>query len=210
VGLADTTIEETEVPIEIINLTPPPLSYRQPLPVPTHSNTWASITKASHPNTTTLPQQSRATLPPAPDPLLSQLRDSLQQLHLQNQALQNQVKELQAAMQVQQQYIHPAVPPPPPPPNPTASTPATTDPTDNQLFSLLMVRLDNMEAALETKQATQFRAVEAQLQAQRQEMSKIRDFQLTQPSVSLSSPPRKKTHHSTSPCRCACSCASTA
>lgn len=199
VGLADTTMEEIEVPIQIINLTPNPLSYRQTPPVPTHGNSWVSVAKASHPNTTTLPQQSRATLPPAPDPLLSQLHDSLQQLQLQNQALQNQVKELQAAMQVQHQYIHPPVPPPSSPPNLTASPPTTTDPTDNQLLSLLMARLDNMESTLEARQATQFQAVEAQLQAQQQEMSIIRDFQLTQPSVSLSSPPRKKTHHSTSP-----------
>jgi hypothetical protein len=50
----------------------------------------------------------------------------------------------------------------------TASTPTATDPTDNQLLSLLMARLDNMEATLKARQSTQFQAVEAQLQAQRQ------------------------------------------
>ena len=55
-----------------------------------------------------------------------------------------------------------------------------------------------MEAQLEAKQSAKFEAVEAFLQAQCQEMTAIRELQLTQRSISIPSPSRKKPKPNTS------------
>jgi hypothetical protein len=109
------------------------------------------------------------------------------------------MEQLEAAVHVQKELDNPPVPTPPPPlyTNAPAPPPAPAlDPDNNQLasaLSLLMARMDNMEAKLEAKQSAKFEAVEVFLQAQCQEMAAIREFQLTQPSISIPSPSRKKT-----------------
>jgi hypothetical protein len=143
--------------------------------------TYASVATSSPQNVIPPPRPTNSVSRPAPDPLITKLCDTIEQLQLQNQQLQLRMEQLQAALNAQQTQDNLPVPAPPPPPNLYAQVTASApDPANNQeasALSLLMARMDAMQEFL---------------QAQSREMAAIREHQLSQPSLPMSSPPRKR------------------
>jgi hypothetical protein len=155
---------------------------------PTYVHAATFLTQQSTPT-----HQSQTSVPPPPpDPLYAQLFDTIQQLTLQNQQLQQQMLQLQATMSAQQSQNNP----------PTISQSVTTTPSQQgttsapavdsspehpqaiAAFSILMNKIEEMTL---------------QFKAQQSEIAIIRDYQLSHPSQPTTSPPRKRLDSKASP-----------